>query len=1356
MKKLLFPALLLAAFAASAGKGPRYSYGEAWWREYHSDAGTHLLLHFGPPTQSGNEKVKQHLEKKKQDENLFELDEINAMGDDGLGVDGIDALAPGKKPLDDENVPADVALDYSDNRARFKLPEGMRKVPGAGRFGGGLVCSGQAGWKVRVPGGIAAVECSFKVDRLPQETVCLFSVDGDVGKLLLHPDGRLEIALAKPHGEPWESSNSKRSLTEIEKQLVNKKDSSIVSPPVETGQWHHVAIWNKPHPTPGGGEPWDARLTLNGTDVDFYLSERNNVNKWLGGRTPTVVVGDSHAGGSAFSGVIDEFRVSSRPRVYYERPDMPWRDMSLSRPLQFDRPAFRQDSTVFHASLDKGRKYDRGDGVIELELKGAKLENLQTEGVRGQGWVIDPRVGFPRFSMEGMNAEHGSLEFWLRPVNWDDVTGYWQHSPPKNMHLSVARFYGRDRNSGKTVRYLNLRLPRAHNIERARLPLDPGHWGHYLFKWGRKGGRLYHHGKVVAGAKLARGVDLQNMEPSYVEFGVNDDVTVVDRSVPLIEIDEVVGYSTPLGDGEIAQAEARWKGKLQPIPLYRDKLDFKWSLQKLTYEVEPKLPEDKTPALCRIKCEPLGEEVELQLDKGKFSTVLNDGTELPQGDYEISFAMLDAHGKVLTSGKREWTYEEEEWRHCRAGILDETPAPWTSIKIDDKTRTLVTRMTRYELGDDGLPSAIHADGTNILAGPIRFFEDSAPIKGQLNAAPASADVDADWQSTFKGQNLDVAVDFHAEYDGMIKFTVRPRSTGQPSTLRMVIPIKGKHASHALYYPMGARGVSNTFLPEKDGTLLSSRAVFKDNYGFFGHLDINDMTRGLWWFCDNAAGWVQTKDVPAIAIERQGDVVNLVLNLVAEPVEYAEERPIVFAILPHPARPMPEEYRLYNRVSPETNNRASNIFDAFRPWPMAPRSHGMKMYPAPDPENPDDGPSWEYAEKCIPHMKSAMPTGVRTMYLSKAWFSCRAGAYDHWEWRSGASKEVSLTPTFVNYLCWEMDQWIGRGIWEAIYLDECYEHAARNLAAGMSVRLPDGTEQPGVTNFQFRELMKRWRGIFHQHGLEPIVIAHHTYSWQYHGLVFCDAYLDGENRPIVSLRSRDWIDSTGKAAFENVQNGELWGMASFYMPFIAEGGFHEKERSQFPKWQWRMARQAQSEFAHYEVATVYEGQGSQVYKAYWNDLLGWGVGDPNQVEFYPYWRNDRFVHVVDPGKHTYVSFYRKPNGDILLIASNHEKKQRTLKITLNLDELGLKQPLNLAVLDSSFNPPHGDDYRKSDAAKTPKVELSIEDDPGEELALDGPREIAAKKAAALAPKLDGNILALPVRARDYRVVTVEQK
>ena len=1398
----------LTVLSAWAGKPPRYHYGDAWWHEYLSDHKTNLLLHFGRPTVTPRLKLVKAIEQKKDEEKLGDLEEIDEIGASaGLGVrlKPEDLTLP---PVDDKAVPVGRVLDYSNKRQKWELEGGLKTGPG-GRFGEGLHCSGDGGLKVQI-GAPKSVECWFKVDAYPKETACLLSMAKDESRVLLHPDGRLEFKLKEPHGLPGKNPNLRETMSPEVLAMIMAKNADIISPkPVPVGEWVHVVVFNKPHPTPGGGEPFDARLKVNGFDVAWYLSERyNDYQYFLGRRDSELVIGNNSTMDQGFTGVIDEVRACSGVRVHYERPVLKWRDAKLKRPLQFDKPYVRENGTVFHASLNEGGKYDLdrgGVGGIKIDLMGQTEDDLGIPGVRGQGWVVDPPIGFPRFPLKGMSAEAGSLEWWLRPVNWDDVTGYWHHTPPVHRNLTVARLYGRDRRSGETVPFLSVSLPRAWNLERSRVPVDAGHWLHLTAVWskGGKGAAVYINGKRQGGAWRAAAKLLANLEPLYAEFGVRDKVTVKNNEEPRVEIDEVVGYNWPLRADEVTQARQRWMRRLEPIKLYNDSLHFKYALQRLEWSVIPLLPAGIVANACTVALHNMdqgGKAVlgpfDKTIEKGRAFFRLSDGPELPFANYELRFQLKDAAGRAVLTAKREWEYKAEPWRHFRGGILSETPAPWTPIKA---TRTSVeTRMTRYTLGDDGLPREVHANGVNLLAGPFQFFEDNTPIPGRLLEMEPSKNVEVNWRSVFEGKSLDIEMQCRAEYDGMVRYELALKPKRKLGRVSLRIPIRGELAKRYLFYPMGARGVSTGVIGQgADGLVLESRVPkapyatwraftrerkkkpkltwdkywgpIKANtkkYGFFGHLDINDMNRGLFWFSDNAAGWHQSKTISAIEIQRRGETVWLVLNLVAEPVEYKSERPIVFGILPHPARPLPTKYRLFERVSAKVDRKACSVFDAFRPWPMDPKASSMKLFPASDPKDPENGPSWEYAESCIDNMRATKPSGYRTMYLSKAWFSCRAGAYDGWEWRSGKSSAVSLTPYFVNYLCWEMNEWVGRGIWEAIYLDEAYEHPASNLEAGFSVRLPDGSEQSGVTNFQFRALMKRWRNLFTAHGKKPMLLAHHTHSWQYQGLVFCDGYLDGENSPIVSLNGRDWIGSTSKHRFEVIQNARLWGTTPFYMPFIAEGGFAEKQKSNFPRWQWRMARQAQSQFAHYETATTYSGQGAQVYKAFWNDAYSWGAGD-SKVPFHPYWDNAKFLEVEGQGGDTLVSFYHQP-GKVLLIASNRRKTKTIARIKLNMKALGLGTAAKATEHDSSFDGPNAADYLGAGNVKGESAELLKKAgnvlEPGADFAdlgddevegiLEDPDELKAQERATWHPQLEGSTLTLPIRPRDFRLITIE--
>lgn len=1392
---LALAVLSLTAAGALGGKGPTYHYGACWWQEYTDDKDTSLLLHFGPPTVTEQHKLREHLknEKKFDAENLLKDD------DDSLPA-GIDRMKPGDdglSPVDESKAPAGFVLDYSHARKQLKLPPGFAVVDG-GRFGKALSCDGGGAARMTIPG-VKSVECWMKIDAYPAAESCIFSVAGGESQLLLRPDGRLEFRLRKPHG----NVDEKRLAPELVK-IILAKDANIVSPQaVPLNEWTHVAIWDQPHPAPGNTSPFDARLKINGFDVAWYISEGGNAYEYLGrGIKCELTIANSADGKSGFKGLLDEVRASSGDRAFYERPLMPWREAAPQRPLQFDKPFFRNDGAVLHASLDKGFELDvdkNGAGKIELDLRGKTAGSLEVDGIRGKGWLLDPAIGFPRVPLKGVTGKEGSLEFWLRPVNWDDTTGYWQHSPPEKLNLSVVRIFGRAAGAKPSL-LVNVTLPRAHDLERTRIPLDGGHWVHCVVVWRSEGkghAGLYidgkYHGRIRIDAEA-----LGSAEMTYAEFGINDDVTVIGNEPPRAEVDEIVAYNYAVDGDEVQQALARWKGLLEPIKLYRDAFAFKYSLQKLEYTIEPLLPRDVTPAAATVSLVDAasGKKVFTQAATapaaGKYHFDLAQGGTLPAAKYRFDYKVEDAGGKCVIEGSRDWDYKIEPWRGCTAGILDKTPPPWTPIVVDGKT--LSTRMTRYVLGDNGLPAEIYADGVNILAAPMELREDGTPMAGTLSPLGPGKGAEAQWTARFAGKTADVDVQCRLEYDGMIRYEMAVKPKGTVAPLSLAIPIKDEFAKRYMYTSVnqghcrtaaiepneaaifetrelqGAAEAWREFQKEKKkdaklewNAFWQARRAAAQGYDFVAQLDVNDMNRGLLWFCDNAAGWWQSKKVSAARLVRQGGRVEMVFNLVAEATEYKPTRPIVFAILPHPAKPIHPKYRLFEHVDGQTDPIACSIYDAFLPWPIEPRDHSMAMFPAVDPKNKAAGPSWEYAESCIPTMKSAKPVGTRTMYLSRFWLSCRAGAYDGWEWRTGETGQASLTPSFIEYLCWEMDQWIGRGIFNAIYFDECYENSVRCLEGGQSVLLPDGAEQPGIMNFGFRELMKRWRGIFIQHGVEPVLMAHHTNSWQYGGFVFCDSTLDGENTPIVSLLSRDWMDSTSLARHECIQNARLWGIATFYMPFIAEGGFDKKTLSQFPKWQWRMGRQAQAQFAHYQTATVYECQGKDVYAGYWKALLGWGGGDPN-VPFRPYWDNAKYLTVEGQGGPALVSFYQRP-GSVLLIASNRRKEAATLEIKLDLVAMGLKAP-TVRLLDPTFDPPAGDDYTgagsyqkdaaeagkgmlnplgEDDGAEAENIEKMFVDTKGQKMAAD----------AKLEPKLQGDVLTVPIRARDYRVIVLDE-
>ncbi|MDP6360559.1 MAG: hypothetical protein QF473_35935, partial [Planctomycetota bacterium] len=169
----------------------RYRYGDAWWFEYEADYSTALLLHFGKAQRKAARELAKEVTKtreKKKSEDLFEkelteledADDKEEVGAPDFQVAQPESLKKVRRPIDDRNVVPDVVLDYGDNRRRFQVAKGLKKIPG-GRFGDALHCSGEGALvcrKLKFASPLAdnqnrtrsgqSLECWIKIEAYPE------------------------------------------------------------------------------------------------------------------------------------------------------------------------------------------------------------------------------------------------------------------------------------------------------------------------------------------------------------------------------------------------------------------------------------------------------------------------------------------------------------------------------------------------------------------------------------------------------------------------------------------------------------------------------------------------------------------------------------------------------------------------------------------------------------------------------------------------------------------------------------------------------------------------------------------------------------------------------------------------------------------------------------------------------------------------------------------------------------------------------------------------------------------------------------------------------------------------------------
>ena len=471
--------LVLSSSAWARQRSVEWLYGTAWWEEFDDDERTALLVHFGKP-QVKHERVqaveKKEVREKKDAETKLEteLGTVDEGEGEGGGPADIKVEVNVEKvleeepiePIQDDNRPADVVLDYrvhdrrkAEGRPSSKV-QGGATIVGEGRFGKGLRCVGAAGGvrfeNLDYEDG-RSMECSFKIDRYPVDTQCILSANEDEGQILLHPDGTVELELKHPHGKP-----SKGYWTKEFYEAIFTKDATIRSrDPIPLNEWVHVVGMMKVIVVQGAGSPFGAAIIVNGVEKADYISEVNNGYSFLGrwshqqGRA-SLVIGNREEMSMGFEGLIDEVRVSTgTPRIYYERPPLDWRDPESERKLEWDWPYFHKDGMAAHAGLDGDTKVNRGDEPVRYVIFGEEGSPGYVEGVRGKAAIAGKNIGYLRVPLKGLSAQQGSVEFWMRPQNWDNSHGYWMdHGAPRGSHLSVARFVGRDKRTGKLVTFI--------------------------------------------------------------------------------------------------------------------------------------------------------------------------------------------------------------------------------------------------------------------------------------------------------------------------------------------------------------------------------------------------------------------------------------------------------------------------------------------------------------------------------------------------------------------------------------------------------------------------------------------------------------------------------------------------------------------------------------------------------------------------------------------------------------------------------------------------------------------------------------------------------------------------------------
>lgn len=195
-----------------------------------------------------------------------------------------------------------------------------------------------------------------------------------------------------------------------------------------------------------------------------------------------------------------------------------------------------------------------------------------------------------------------------------------------------------------------------------------------------------------------------------------------------------------------------------------------------------------------------------------------------------------------------WRHSRLRWLDSTIGIDNEVTAPYTPVKVNGRTVSVLLRDIRF--ANTGLPESVVSSGNEILAGPVTLSAKTASGLLAWKAGEArvvgSAPAYVAMESEGSVGAVKVKSSWRTEYDGytLIDITLTPSQDVDLTTLRLDVPFKREFTGYLM--GLGERG---GYRPQGDVTGLDSEVwLGSANGGMQCSLktgwDLSTATRGI--------------------------------------------------------------------------------------------------------------------------------------------------------------------------------------------------------------------------------------------------------------------------------------------------------------------------------------------------------------------------------------------------------------------------------------------------------------------------------------------------------------------------------
>ncbi len=1164
---------------------------------------------------------------------------------------------------------------------------------------------------------------------------------------------------------------------------------------LSAGRWRHLAVIAVRQKGTAV-----AKLLVDGEPAASPASAGKAIAGFLHNISNTFVLG------RRFQGGLDAVRLSRRELPFYALQDQSFTDVAAERPVVEGPPYFSSMAKkTLHCSFDKTLQPAAFAG---LQTHGKDVPKAFVPGVRGQALDLSQAdaLGAAYIGM-GVLPPAGTMEFWLRPKNWDNsFVGDYRGTNVKSTILF------RMASKNRMQPYMGLKKLRIRQGRSGAdsgpdlIPLHPGKWTHVAIVWKAKGrAAVYIDARPQKVYQIGWGgpqhvFDRNDYEAWKTRTGGKQDGTyrlVFSKSPTLI--DELRIYPWPMKPQEVRNARQRYfpnAGEtMKPLPVIEANFQYyahDWeNVDKLKaavtcLPVKGIKPDAVDAVLTDTAGKVVGQQQGLKLNQaGTVTAVFR--RQLAFGKYSLKVTSTAA-GKALTTETMAYERVKPAWYGNQLGKERGVPKPWTPMTVDGSTVSVWGR--KVVLSDTGLPKSITTLGKEVLAAPVAFDVSAGGTPLKLAAGtPAFTEKAEDrvaWKSTGKLGSLATEISTWMEYDGLMYFTVTLKPTAgavKLDHLHVRFPMTEKETSQLI-----ANGAGRNFRaswdvrmlsPEK-GSIWNSRTTKpKMQRGlqpgsFLPQIWVGGDAVGLSFSGENDKGWSINPDVAAQEVLREDGNIVFRMNVISLPTTIDKEHSFHFIVLPTPTKPMPAGWRGWNRMKRPTPLAVYDAIDDFCGFPMQS-----------DPKNPQaikfhvEPHSWESAAIQSAGLRAKFgKENPAFFYMDYSW--PRPGEqfkdWNHDLW-AGTGRLAWTIPEVEDYMVWIITEYIKRGLIDGIYVDDV--SCGRTWSLAGTAYPWDGNKQKrrqGFTAMGFRRFCQRLWKVFRQHGKDPHIMSHMTYCFEIPALSFNMSIVNGEARMIGLHAKHDTMDAWHRNELRIMGNGPKWGFATFWKPTVEinEGIPKAKE-----VWYYHQVRALHANIMQSDMWYLWHYPSGNVILP---SLRAFDMSHP-KMRFIPYWENSVTKVTAKPApakkgekkkekgksvegsleKDIVVGVFVKP-GKALLMVSNFARTD--VEVTLDLDAAKLcGKPGRTSWRDADLQPlpPKAVAASAADIKKAEKKMLNADPGLGDdddfdlddaENLLDGkdPRQVELERLR-IQPK--ANTVKFIIRKRDYRLLEVKR-